>query len=151
MKPIRKILVMIDLDLATSPVLDLARATAQAFSAHAELLHVFETPGYHGPAILDLTTPPAELEPWRTAKVMAGLLRRLAEAGLSARGRMAEGVVEEEACALARAEAFDLIIIGSHSREGLDRFMNASVAGALIRTAPCPVLVLPHVQDVVPS
>jgi len=151
MNPVRKILVNIDLDLATRPVLELARHTALAFGARVELVHVFETPGYQGPAVLDLDTPPADLERWRTARVMTGLLRVLAEGGVAARGRMAAGVVEEEVCALARAEAFDLILVGSHSREGLDRFVNASVAAALIRTAPCPVLVLPHVKDVVPG
>jgi len=151
MKPIQKILVTIDLDLVTAPVLELARRTAQAFGASLELVHVFETPGYQGPAVLDLDTAPAVLEAWRTARVMMGLLRPLAADGLAARGRMLEGVAEEEIRALAQAERFDLIIIGSHSREGLDRFVNASVAASLIRTAPCPVLVLPHVQDVVPS
>ena len=152
MKPITRILVTLDLDLVTAPVLDLACRMALAFGARVDLIHVFETEGYHGPAILDLaTTPEADVERWRTARVMLSLLRHLAEGGVTARGRVAMGVVEEEVCSLAREEDFDLIIVGSHCREGLDRLMNASVAAALIRMAPCPVLVLPHVQDVIPD
>jgi len=151
MNPIRKILVTIDLDLATAPVLALARQMATAFKAQVELVHVFETDGYHGPTVLDLASShEAEVAPWRTAKVMVALLEELANDGIVGRGRMAFGVVEEEVAQLARDEAFDLIVIGSHSREGLDRFLQGSVAGALLRTAPCPVLVLPHVRDVVP-
>lgn len=151
MKPFTNILVTIDLDLITAPVLELARQMAVAFGAGVELVHVFETSGYHGPAVLDLALEPKPaLGQWRTAKVMMGLLEKLAEGGITARGRMLEGVVEEEVAKLAREEGFDLIIIGSHSREGLDRFIRSSIAAALIRTAPCPVLVLPHVRDVVP-
>jgi nucleotide-binding universal stress UspA family protein len=131
MKPIAKILVTIDLDLVAAPILDLARQMALAFGAKVDLVQVFETEGYHGPAILDLdTTPPAEVEHWR---------------------RVLVGVVEEEVASLAMAEDFDLIIIGSHGREGLDRLLNASISEALIRMSPCPVLVLPHVQDVTPD
>ena len=64
---------------------------------------------------------------------------------------MVFGVAEEEVSRLAREENFDLIILGSHSREGLDRFVQSSVAAALIRKASCPVLVLPHVVDVIPD
>jgi nucleotide-binding universal stress UspA family protein len=152
MKPFTRILVTIDLDLITAPVLELARQMAVAFGAAVELVHVFETPGYHGPVLLDLASASDPvLKQWRTAKVMMGLLKGLAEGGITARGRLLEGVVEEEVGKLARDEGFDLIIIGSHSREGLDRFIRSSVAAALIRTASCPVLVLPHVRDVVPD
>jgi|GEM_PF-553314 len=152
MKPIRKILVPIDLDVLTDPVMNLVRQVAVAFRAEVDLIHVFETPGYHGPALLDLSFEHSlELEHWRTAKVMVGLLKILAADGITARGRMAFGVVEEEVASLAEKEGFDLIIIASHSREGLDRFVQSSVAAALLRRAHCPVLVLPHVHDKVPG
>jgi len=152
MKPIARILVTIDLDLATDPVLELAIRMAAAFGAQVEVIHIFETPGYHGPAVLEAGQSHApELEHWRTARLMVGLLDQLAAAGFKSRGRMAFGVVEEEVSRVARDEAFDLIIIGSHSRQGLDRLMAASVAAGLIRLAHCPVLVLPHVPEVIPG
>lgn len=39
--------------------------------------------------------------------------------------------------------AADLVILGTHGRTGLRRFFLGSVAEAVIRTAACPVLVLP--------
>lgn len=150
MKPIRKILVPIDLDVHTEPVMDLVRTVALAFGAAVELIHVFETPGYHGPALLDLSFEHApELEHWRTARAMIRLLKQLASDGIPALGRMAFGVVEEEVGSLADKEKVDLIIVASHSREGLDRFVQSSVAAALLRRAHCPVLVLPHVRDAI--
>jgi nucleotide-binding universal stress UspA family protein len=50
---------------------------------------------------------------------------------------------------LAGKEGFDLVIIGSQERTSLERFLTPSVAAALIRTSPCPVLVLPRVLDVI--
>jgi nucleotide-binding universal stress UspA family protein len=37
----------------------------------------------------------------------------------------------------------DLIVIGSHGRRGIQRFLLGSVAEAVVRHAPCPVLVVP--------
>jgi nucleotide-binding universal stress UspA family protein len=42
----------------------------------------------------------------------------------------------------ARDTGVDLIVLASHGRTGLARLMLGSVAEAVIRTAPCPVLVL---------
>src|SRR5207248_3655533 len=43
-----------------------------------------------------------------------------------------ERVAEEEAC--------DLIVMGTHGRTGLTRVLMGSVAEAVLRQAPCPVL-----------
>jgi len=52
-------------------------------------------------------------------------------------GDPAEGVVD-----MARAWPADLLVIGSHGREGLERVLLGSVAEAVARHAPCPVLVV---------
>jgi nucleotide-binding universal stress UspA family protein len=43
---------------------------------------------------------------------------------------------------LAESEGFDLIVMGTHGREGLNRFLLGSVAEQVIRRAPCPVFVI---------
>jgi nucleotide-binding universal stress UspA family protein len=51
---------------------------------------------------------------------------------------------------LAEAGAFhvDLIVMGSHGRSGLPRLLLGSVADAVLRQAPCPVLVVsPHASE----
>jgi nucleotide-binding universal stress UspA family protein len=40
----------------------------------------------------------------------------------------------------ARDHGIDLIICGTHGRSGFDRFALGSVAEAVVRKAPCPVL-----------
>ena len=42
----------------------------------------------------------------------------------------------------ARDWAADLVVIGSHGREGVDRVLLGSVAEGVARRAPCPVLIV---------
>jgi nucleotide-binding universal stress UspA family protein len=41
-----------------------------------------------------------------------------------------------------RAQSADLLIIGSHGRTGLERFLLGSISHALLHAVPCPVLVV---------
>ncbi|MBI5198857.1 MAG: universal stress protein [Nitrospirae bacterium] len=41
---------------------------------------------------------------------------------------------------VARDKKIDLIIIGTHGRTGIDRFLFGSTAEKVVRKAPCPVL-----------
>lgn len=40
------------------------------------------------------------------------------------------------------SKAFDLVVVGSHGREGLDRFLLGSVSHAIVHHVACPVLVI---------
>jgi len=40
------------------------------------------------------------------------------------------------------AKGFDLVVVGSHGRRGLDRFLLGSVSHAVVHRAPCSVLVI---------
>ena len=44
----------------------------------------------------------------------------------------------------AEAEEIDLIVLGTHGRRGLRRFLLGSVAEEVVRTAGCPVVTVPH-------
>ena len=150
MSRFKKILVPIDLELDSAPILEMAGMVAMAFGAQIELAHCFETEGYEGPASMEARDDRdpvlrKEIKHWRTARTMMSLLKDLERRGIAARGRLLFGVAEETLAGLAKKEAFDLIVLGSHSREGLERFISGSVAETLVRIAPCAVLVLPHV------
>jgi len=67
----------------------------------------------------------------------AGALTR---EGGPTRWRRRVGVVHAEIGTVAREEAADYIVIGTHGRGGLDRVMLGSVAERVVRTAPCPVI-----------
>jgi nucleotide-binding universal stress UspA family protein len=48
----------------------------------------------------------------------------------------------ERIVALATSVDADMIVLGTHGRRGLERFMDGSVAEAVVRRAPCGVLVI---------
>jgi nucleotide-binding universal stress UspA family protein len=152
MTTFKKLLVPIDLELDSTPILALAGQLAMAFGATLELVHVFETDGYEGPELLetrDLHDPARRkvLAHWHTAMTMLKHLEALEQRGVAARGRMTFGTAEETLATLARKEGFDLIVVGSRSLGGLDRFLSGSVAEGLIRISPCPVLVVPRMHE----
>jgi universal stress protein A len=72
----------------------------------------------------------------RLAERAAALTRE----GVPTRWRRRVGVVHAEIGTVAREEAADYIVIGTHGRGGLDRVMLGSVAERVVRTAPCPVI-----------
>ncbi len=51
-----------------------------------------------------------------------------------------KGVPHEEILKFAEENSIDLIIMGTHSRKGLDRVIFGSTAERVVRHAPCPVL-----------
>jgi nucleotide-binding universal stress UspA family protein len=53
-------------------------------------------------------------------------------------GRVAPAVLDD-----ARALKADVVVIGTHGRSGFQRLTLGSVAEKIVRTAPCPVLVVP--------
>jgi quercetin dioxygenase-like cupin family protein len=56
--------------------------------------------------------------------------------------RLAEGDPEEEILRLSESVRCDLIVMGTHGRTGLERYLTGSVAEGVLRKAVCPVLVV---------
>lgn len=54
-----------------------------------------------------------------------------------------EGSPGPEVCASAREWGAEMIVVGTHGRGGLSRLLMGSTAEAVVRHAPCPVLVVP--------
>lgn len=54
--------------------------------------------------------------------------------------RVLKGVPHEEILKFAEENDIDLIVMGTHSRKGLDRIIFGSTAERVVRNAKCPVL-----------
>lgn len=78
------------------------------------------------------------------------LAKGLAEQGITASGRAIIGAVEATIIAAARDEAAELIVMGTHALTGPKRAVLGSVADAIMRTAPVPVLLVRHDQGSTP-
>lgn len=71
---------------------------------------------------------------------LAGIESRLAVRQISSWSVV--GSAREEICRVAREQDCDLIVLASHGHSGLRGFMVGSVAEGVIRSAPCPILLL---------
>lgn len=67
-------------------------------------------------------------------------LQMAAEAGVSAEAKLVEGRPVE--VILEAAKTADLIVMGTHGRSGLDRFMLGSVTESVLHKSSKPVLVM---------
>lgn len=143
-----RILAAVQVDSSSEAVLAQAALLAHLSGAELELIHVFETPGYGGPAELipvQGRVGVESLEPWRSAKAMATMMNGLLDEGVKVgRGWMLHGVVEDLVLRTARQGKADLLVIGNHHPSRLERTLSGDMVGALIHRAACPVLVVPH-------
>ena len=144
----QRILVGVDFSPESDAAIRTAFTFARAFDAVITLLHVHELP-----------TMMQGIVPGADSATEAKLLRVAAQAQLaSLRGRLRDrdpraleggitietvvegGIPAQVILALARSAAFDLVVVGTHGRSGLRRLLVGSVAEAVIRGAPCPVV-----------
>jgi nucleotide-binding universal stress UspA family protein len=135
--------VAVDLSELSREALDQAADLARALGADLTVAHVVAPPP---PVAADLLVAPggvageaareeeATLEAWRAVAE--------ARAGRPVRGRLLAGDPARELVRLAREEGSDLIVMGTHGRTGLRRALLGSVAAAVVREAPCAVLVV---------
>jgi nucleotide-binding universal stress UspA family protein len=143
---IRSILVPTDFSECGNYALSCAASLARTFKASIICVHVIEpivpTVGYSGMS-----------EPLPIADISEQLedsaereLPKLAEceecAGLDVEELIVHGEAASEIVQVAKERDVDLIVISSHGRTGLGRILFGSTAEAVVRHAPCPVLVV---------
>lgn len=143
MSRIRRILHPSDFSGASSKAF--AKAVEMAKSNRAELLvvHVLAPAvpmvgdGYISPKIYEDLE--ASARAWGQ-KQLNRLLAKARKGGARAKGMLMEGVPHGQIVRAARSRKASLIVIGTHGRTGLAKFVLGSVAGRVLATAPCPVL-----------
>jgi nucleotide-binding universal stress UspA family protein len=77
--------------------------------------------------------------------------KAIRETGVPARGVVVDGVAHRAIVAEAERMGAELIVMGTHGRGGLDRFLLGSVADRVIRLATCPVLTVREPRPVEPA
>ena len=122
-----------------------AKAIALAKATRSELivLHVLNPTL---PVVTDRPISPPTLETYRQAvrTWASGHLRRLVTrartAGVRARPILREGAEAREIARTARSRRAAMIVMGTHGRTGVAKFMLGSVAERVLGLSACPVL-----------
>jgi nucleotide-binding universal stress UspA family protein len=140
-RPFTRVLCPVDFSDGSQHAVDLAAELLPPEGAELTMLHVIDPPAvYTGgqrtvALVRDLDRYASEhLEKWAAqlgGKVTAPVTKlcRVGHPGAEILKVLDEG------------PAFDLVILGSHGRTGIERILLGSVAEKIVRHAPCPVLV----------
>ena len=139
---LKRILVPTDFSDSANHALRYGISFAREYKAELILLHVVETlsVGYAGDLfpvpmaeVLEEIAGYAETE-------LAKLVVLARERGVEASKVVIQGKPPTEIIQYARANAIDMIVLGTHGRGVLDHALFGSTTERVVRKAPCPVL-----------
>jgi nucleotide-binding universal stress UspA family protein len=136
MVTIRKVLVATDFSPSSAHTLEYGRTMARALGASLHLLHVLEPIGS-----LRIKAEVDEVEMERNTRAL--LKEQLTEddiTQLQAQIHTRWGKPFVEIIRLARTEAMDMIVVGSHGTGPIAHLLLGSVASNVVQQAHCPVL-----------
>lgn len=137
----KRILVPIDFGGPSTYALDVAVALAKQHEASLTIIHAWDIPAYayagYGMAPMDILTP---LE--QTARqLLDEAVARVAKEFSGATAVLRKGVAWREILAATEETKADLVVMGTHGREGIGRVVLGSVAEKTVRHSPVTVLV----------
>jgi nucleotide-binding universal stress UspA family protein len=135
-----KILVPLDFSRCSEYALEYAKAIVKPLNGSLHLLHVVE--------------PPAASIEWGyafeqeaiahsqkiAATYMSGAAELLKQEGLSATTEIISGTPFYAIAQFAEEQQMDLIVMSTHGRRGVERFLVGSTTERVLRLAHCPVL-----------
>ncbi len=139
----KRICCPIDFSDASRAAMEVAADLARRHGAELVLLHAYPIPGYTFPDGSVVASPKMmqdlaegaerHLEEWRVeAERLVGAPRVTTAKAI--------GEPAAEIVAAAKANAIDLLVLGTHGRTGLEHALMGSVAERVVRKAHCPVL-----------
>jgi nucleotide-binding universal stress UspA family protein len=131
----RTVIVPFDGSVCALHALPFARAAARIFGGRLILLHAIDREG--SPA-----RPRSDAEPAPVA--LDDLVRMLGREGIAAEAEVRRGSPAEVIRTAANEHRADLIVMASHQRHGLARWLHGSVTEAVLHQTRVPVLVIPH-------
>ena len=140
-----KILFPSDFSHTSDAALEMATALARDAGATLVIVHVEEhTTAYGGGEFYYGIAEPATADLGRMLEEITPT-----DPQVPYQHRLISGEPASAIARLAEAEDVDMIVMGTHGRTGLSRFVMGSVAESVVRRAKCPVLTYkqPAAQD----
>jgi glycine betaine transporter len=142
----QKILAPFDFSAQSKHALQFAADLARRYEAPITILHVCDANWFSVPESFLL------YKPTQLPQLMAGLEKQLepvkqellADKVTQVKTQVLQGTPFAEIVRVARDEAYDLIVMGTHGRAGISHALLGSVAERVVRKAHCPVLTIRH-------
>jgi nucleotide-binding universal stress UspA family protein len=137
MAPFQNIVVPTDFGDAAQRAADLACELATQFQARLTLLHVWSVPV---PAYAQRVTVPFEEMRAGVEKALEIEASRLRPRFAAIRSLAIHGQPWSAIVEAVEEHGFDLVVMGTHGRRGVERFFLGSVADRVVRASAAPVL-----------
>jgi nucleotide-binding universal stress UspA family protein len=137
-----RILVPTDGSACSAAAVDHALTVAERFDAVVHALYVVEAD------VVDHSAPAVDPETIREAlrsegaDATAAVATRATARGVASVESVLEGVPVDAVLDYVDGEGIDLVVMGTHGRRGLDRYLVGSVTERVVRRADVPVLVV---------
>ena len=145
----RRICCPIDFSESSRKAMEEGARIARQYHAGFTVLHIQEGPP---PGIaLPFAPPPHGTAPDVGGELAAWRAHAESIVGSAVGSVMLGAPVAPAIVGFARDTQTDLLVMGSHGRRGFRRLVLGSVAEAVTRSAPCPVLIVPSPEPVRPE
>lgn len=140
---VKNILCPLDFSDNGDAALTYATSLAKEYGAKLHLVHVYEEAfAYVDGGFAAAPIPPADKEPLREQ-----LEATVPPQDVDFERNFLTGTPSKELIDYAKDRNIDLVVMGTHGRTGLGRILMGSVAEAVVRKAPCPVLTIKQPAD----
>lgn len=151
----KKVLIALDYNPSAQKVAETGYALAKNMQASVVLLHVLADPGYYAAyqyspimgfdnTFIRPETQPPDMSQEIESAAMEFLNRSKAHLGADNINVMVrDGNTADQILEAATAENADVIVLGSHSRSGLDKILMGSVTGKVLQGSAIPLFIIP--------
>jgi universal stress protein A len=151
MPRLKKILVPVDYSDCSRAAMEYALFLAERFEAEIEVLHVAEVPLGEEHTVVKPDTGEeqllSELIMQQAAKSETEFLAPFVRATIPIEKSLLKGRPGKVIVEAAADRGADLLVMGTHGRSGFDRLIMGSVTERVLRSAPCPVVVVRPADD----
>jgi len=141
-----KILLAIDDSTFSQAATEAVVAQASPKETEVKVLHVIEPlplyPEGQAWGYKSLPAPVSEEEPKEAEELVVRSAQTLRDAGFAVTTAVERGIPKVVIIDSAKEWPADLVVVGSHGRKGLNRFLMGSVSEAVARHAPCSVQIV---------
>lgn len=143
MTEFRKILCPVDFESSSAVALDLAKSVALKYHATLYVLNVARIPAADMDAPVTIAAHPHFEQ--AAHDHLKELARQNLDDEIAYELVVKDGIPESAILDAVNDLGIDLVVMATHGRTGLAHFVMGSVAEEVVRTAPCPVMVVkPH-------